>query len=174
MTVTVLQKMLITQGELAVGDHPDQVISTLVGSCVSCCLWDPVAGVGGMNHMLLAVSTAGPDQSNFAGINAMELLINAILKKGGQRHRLQAKAFGGAKMVSGLSDIGKSNSDFTLDFLAREGIVCVGHSLGGTAARSLKFWPATGRVLQRISNEIPDEAPPQISPPTAGNELELF
>ncbi len=169
-----MDKMLITQGEQAIGDRPDQVISTLLGSCVSCCLWDPVAGVGGMNHMLLATSAADHGPGNLAGINAMELLINAILKQGGQRHRLQAKAFGGAKMVSGLSDIGRANSDFTLQFLAREGIVCVGHSFGGTSARSLKFWPATGRALQRISSEIPDEVMQIAAKPPESNDLELF
>jgi chemotaxis protein CheD len=46
----------ITQGERDVGCHPDRIISTLLGSCVSCCLWDPVANVGGMNHMLLTVN----------------------------------------------------------------------------------------------------------------------
>ena len=72
--------------------------------------------------MLLTISTAGSDACNLAGINAMELLINDILKQGGKRHRLRAKAFGGASMVEGLSGIGQANCDFTLDFLAREGI----------------------------------------------------
>lgn len=164
----------ITQGEHAVGDQADQVISTILGSCVSCCLWDPVAKVGGMNHMLLTVSSAQHGDCNLAGINAMELLINDILKLGGQRQRLRAKAFGGARMVEGLSDIGKSNSSFTLDFLKKEGIVCEGHSFGGEAARQVKFWPATGRALQKIrAGEKLDEEKAVVLP-TTGNDLELF
>lgn len=164
----------ITQGERAVGYHPDRIISTLLGSCVSCCLWDPVAKVGGMNHMLLTVSAGKSGVCNLAGINAMELLINDILKLGGRRDRLKAKAFGGARMIAGLSDIGKLNGDFTLRFLANEGIDCEGHSLGGGSARQVMFWPATGRVLQKIrtGTDLPEEMP--VPQAIVGNDLELF
>ncbi|WP_300030379.1 chemotaxis protein CheD [uncultured Roseobacter sp.] len=165
----------ITQGERGVSGDPEVVISTILGSCVSCCLWDPVAGVGGMNHMLLTVSSGERGICNLAGINAMELLINDILKLGGQRHRLKAKAFGGARMVSGLSDIGKTNSSFTLEFLKAEGIECEGHSLGGETARHVMFWPATGRVMQKIRKDAPPEIRPEIPvAQAAGNDLELF
>lgn len=108
------------------------------------------------------------------GINAMELLINALLKRGAQRHRLVAKAFGGASMVNGLSDIGASNGEFTLRYLSREGISCVSHSLGGTLARQLIFWPSTGVVRQKLINAGP---PPDERPCTAipvGNGVELL
>lgn len=165
----------ITQGEQAVGSDPDLVISTLLGSCVSCCLWDPVAGVGGMNHMLLTSSAAGEGVCNLVGINAMELLINDVLKQGGQRNRLRAKAFGGAQMVSGLSEIGKQNSAFILKFLEQEGIVCEGHSLGGETARHLMFWPSSGRVMQKVRRGAVEESATQVqAPKSAGNDLELF
>ena len=164
----------ITQGERAVGRGETFVISTILGSCVSCCLWDPVAKVGGMNHMLLTMSSKGDGVCNLAGINAMELLINDVLKIGGSRDRLRAKAFGGARMVAGLSDIGKMNSQFTLDFLKKEGITCASHSLGGETARHVKFWPATGRALQKIRRdaELPVEIP--VPETSSGNGLELF
>ena len=165
----------ITQGEKVASADPDAVISTILGSCVSCCLWDPYAGVGGMNHMLLTVSNVENSVCNLAGINAMELLINDILKLGGQRHRLKAKAFGGARMVSGLSDIGRINSEFTLEFLRAEGIECEGHSLGGETARHVMFWPATGRVMQKVRKDSPIElrAEQPVAEPK-GNDLELF
>lgn len=169
------QRTLIVQGEHAASGDPNACITTILGSCVSCCLWDDVARVGGMNHMLLAVNTSSDVVCNLAGINAMELLINDILKLGGQRNRLRAKAFGGARMVSGLSDIGQSNISFTLEFLKKEEITCEGHSFGGTSARNIKFWPASGKVMQKISSDPPPE---QIMPPPApevtGNGLELF
>ena len=164
----------ITQGERAVGNSPDQVISTILGSCVSCCLWDPVAQVGGMNHMLLTVSTNSSGFCNLAGINAMELLINDVLKLGGTRSRLRAKAFGGARMVAGLSDIGRLNSEFTLDFLAKEGIQCEKHSLGGDTARHIMFWPAIGRALQKMRVNAKIDERVQVSAPENGNGLELF
>jgi len=62
------QRIHITQGERAVGNSSDLVISTILGSCVSCCLWDPDANVGGMNHMLLTVSTKSNGACTRAGI----------------------------------------------------------------------------------------------------------
>lgn len=168
------QRIHITQGERAVGTDANDVISTILGSCVSCCLWDPVAGAGGMNHMLLAVSNKSTGVCNLAGINAMELLINDILKLGGSRERLRAKAFGGARMVAGLSDIGKMNSEFTLQYLEKEGIHCESHSLGGDSARHVMFWPATGRVLLKVRAD--EVVPEEIILPfqSVGNDLELF
>ena len=162
----------ITQGEYATGDTADTVISTLLGSCVSVCLWDEVARVGGMNHMLLAVSETNTGVCNLEGVNAMEILINDIAKLGGQRHRLQAKVFGGAQMIAGLSSIGGKNAAFALEFLENENIACVGQSVGGTQARNLKFWPSTGRVMQRVTGaDVPEVVKPVV---TEGNDLELF
>ena len=112
--MTELRKV-ITQGEQAVSSDPNLVITTLLGSCVSCCLWDPVARVGGANHMLVTQLNDTRALSNMSGVNAMELLINAVQKAGGIRARLIAKVFGGARMVAGLSCIGQSNAAFTLD-----------------------------------------------------------
>ena len=72
----------ITQGEYATSDNENVVITTLLGSCVSCCLWDPIAGVGGMNHMLLARGDSGDEMNNLAGVNAMEVVINELIKLG--------------------------------------------------------------------------------------------
>lgn len=169
------ESVLITQGEHATSDKPDMTIKTLLGSCVSCCLWDPLAGVGGMNHMLLAGATqSGTSAGHLAGVNAMEVLINDLLKLGASRDRLKAKAFGGARMVSGLSDIGQSNAQFTLEFLEREGIEVVNQSLGGDQARNIVFWPSTGRAKLRLTeNKVAEPvAPPP--PKDDGNDLELF
>jgi chemotaxis protein CheD len=78
-------------------------------------------------------------------------------------------------MVSGLSDIGQSNIDFTLDFLTKESIICEGHSLGGSSARHIKFWPASGRVMQKIAKDASVQ-PLDLRPVSevSGNGLELF
>lgn len=165
------KRIHITQGEHATADDNDVIISTLLGSCVAVCLWDEVAAVGGMNHMLLAVSDGQSGACNLSGINAMEILINDMIKLGASRNRLKAKAFGGAQMVSGLSDIGRTNAEFALEFLQNEGIECEGHSLGGTMARNIRFWPATGRVQQRVTSTQVEEATPKQE---EGNDMELF
>ncbi len=146
----------VIQGEFAIGSTPDTVISSTLGSCVSICLWDPKARVGGMNHMLL------PDSSNIQvahqfGSVDMERLVNALMRDGAKKENLSAKAFGGASMLAGATDIGRRNSDFCLSFLAAEGIACVAESLGGTHARQVRFWPWTGRAKVKRINQIPQE-----------------
>jgi len=165
--------LVITQGEFQTSADPAVTISTLLGSCVACCLWDPIAEVGGMNHILLASTTCNAAKSDLSGINAMELLINDLLKMGASRTRLLAKAFGGAQMIKGLSEIGPSNCAFATNFLAMENIECVSSSLGGTVSRNVVFTPTTGaaRVKAHHTTEI-EIIPP--AAPTRGNDLELF
>ena len=167
------QRIHIVQGEHATASDPEAVISTLLGSCVSVCLWDEKIGVGGMNHMLLAKSTLGSQVRTLSGLQAMELLINDLLKQGAVRSRLKAKAFGGARMIDGLSEIGQQNAEFAEHFLAQEGIPLITASFGGTQARNLRFWPASGRALQKLTTtraEIVEvEAPTAIS-----QDVELF
>ncbi|MEL6620811.1 MAG: chemotaxis protein CheD [Pseudomonadota bacterium] len=166
------QRLHITQGEHATGQGDHVVITTLLGSCVSCCLWDAHAQVGGMNHMLLAKRIDGSHTQTLSGIAAMERLINDLTKLGAQRDRLKAKAFGGARMISGFSDIGAQNADFTTEFLAQEGIPLVTQSLGGTHARTIRFWPGSGRVMQRVTDANVPEV--EVRPTSPGNGLELF
>ncbi|MBY5932608.1 chemotaxis protein CheD [Tateyamaria omphalii] len=167
------QSLHITQGEHATGTGPHIVISTLLGSCVACCLWDPVSRVGGMNHMLLAHAAGRDARRTLSGINAMELLINDLVKLGADRSRLCAKVFGGARMVTGLSDIGAQNVQFTLDYLAQEEIPLITHSLGGNLARNIRFWPGSGRAMQKMTDTAVRDTEATLPIP-AGNGLELF
>lgn len=167
-----LRPQHISQGEYASGRTDERAITTILGSCVATCLYDPQAGVGGMNHFLLPESTGTTTQAASFGVNAMELLINDMIKHGAARSRLKAKVFGGARMIAGLSDIGQKNAAFVLDFLRREGIECTGQSLGGNQARRIEFWPHSGRARQKLLGEAKVfEAPPPVTP---GNEVELF
>lgn len=163
----------ISQGEFATSDGTGRSISTILGSCVATCLHDPVARVGGMNHFLLPEANGSTAPAASFGINAMELLINAMIKQGADRRRLTAKVFGGARMIAGLSDVGAKNAAFVLDFLKREGIECTGQSLGGTQARRIQFWPEDGRARQKLVGEAVLVERPVVVP-KAGNEVELF
>lgn len=163
----------IAQGEHAIGHRPEHLISTILGSCVAVCLWDSRSGLGGMNHILLPDGARSDIVTRSVGAGAMETLINDLLKAGARKADLEAKVFGGASVVAGLSDIGARNGAFALDYLATERIPVVSQSLGGTQARRIKFWPATGRVNQKLVT--PTEAPPPkpVRAP-ATNDLELF
>jgi len=148
---TPVRRVHLIQGDHCVSADPTVAVTTVLGSCVAACLFDPVARVGGMNHFLLAADRrADPGAAHRYGAYAMEVLINDLMKAGAARSRLQAKLFGGAKMIAALNDIGASNAGFARTFLADEGIAVVSDSLGGVKARRVEFWPATGRARQRF------------------------
>lgn len=145
------KRIHIVQGEHHVSDDPGVVLSTLLGSCVAACILDPVAGIGGMNHFLLPGRDAELDsEARRLGVHAMELLVNALLGRGARRERLEAKLFGGARLIDGLTDIGRQNADFAEQFLAAEGIRHVGGSLRGENGRKIQFWPVSGRARQSL------------------------
>lgn len=169
------KRINIVQGEYHVSGAADLSITTLLGSCVAACINDPVAQVGGMNHFLLPGEDTSSPLVARHGVHLMELLINGLLKKGAMRHRLEAKLFGGARTMRGLGDFGAANASFAQEFLRRESIAIVGSSLGGEAGRRIQFWPATGRVRQKIVQATEDPLPiPATAPPVFGGELELF
>ena len=154
------------------------MLTTILGSCVSACIRDPGAGVGGMNHFLLPGEDgrAEPDALRY-GVNAMELLVNALLGAGARRSALEAKLFGGAHLAERLAPVGQTNADFAEEFLRREGIANLGGSLGGTNARKLQFWPSSGRVRQLALTRGVDDIVEQErvrQPLPATGALELF
>lgn len=164
----------IAQGEHAIGSAPEQVISTILGSCVAVCLWDPDRAVGGMNHILLPeAKTASQGMDRFGGA-AMEFLVNDLVKQGADRGRLRAKVFGGASMLSAKSDIGARNAAFAEAYLQAEGIPCDAENTGGTAARQVRFWPHSGQAKMRFVRAEPDPAPARPAPPPPANDVELF
>lgn len=177
------RRIHVVQGEFAVTDDPEVMLGTILGSCVAACVRDPVAGVGGMNHFLLPGEHlgAGDSQSMRYGVQAMELLLNDLYRRGARRERLEAKLFGGARVVEGLSDVGRQNADFAERFLMAEGIALVGGSLRGDKARRIQFWPVSGRIRQMalvdpdrqlIERERRLKRAP--APVQADGELELF
>lgn len=131
-------------------------ISTVLGSCVSTCLWDPVLRIGGMNHFMLPGdeprTTPSPwGASTRFGVHAMEVLINEMLHLGAERRRMVAKVFGGARVLRGFGtlDVGARNSEFVLQFLREESIPLQAQDLLGESPRKLHFFPETGKVRMK-------------------------
>lgn len=166
-------QVLITQGEYAVGSKPAMVISTILGSCVAVCLWDARLRAGGMNHILLPDDSESRLASVSFGASDMERLMNALLKRGAARETMQAKVFGGAKIVANLSDIGARNVAFVRRFLRDEAIQCLSESVGGVRPRQVRFWPESGRVQQRFVG-LRDVSEPLPARPPAASDVELF
>jgi chemotaxis protein CheD len=140
------------------GDHyvtdTDEMLVTVLGSCVSACIRDPVAGVGGMNHFMLpqsGISDSGDwgetSSSMRYGNVAMERLINDILSHGGLRHRLEIKVFGGANVLKGTLDIGHRNAVFVESYLSAENLSIAAADLRGKLPRRIHYFPVTGRVM---------------------------
>jgi len=169
------RRINIVQGEFRVSDDPHVVLTTLLGSCVAACVRDPVTGVGGMNHFLLPGHEVGLQRdSERLGVHLMELLLNGLMRQGAGRDRLEAKLFGGARMMSGLSDIGHKNAEFAKRFLAYEGVKIVGGDTGGAHGRRIQFWPGSGRALQSYISQVVDPPPPRAPPRPAAGEIDLF
>ena len=152
----------ILPGELFVSADP-MIVYTVLGSCVSACIRDPVSGVGGMNHFMLPApkehqsGDAWGGESTRYGSFAMESLINEILKRGGLRQRLEVKLFGGGKIYEGNIDVGANNASWALEYLKHEGFRAVNTDLGDVYPRKLYYFIDTGRVLlkklQRVKND---------------------
>jgi chemotaxis protein CheD len=116
----------LTQGETHVTTDPHEVLTTILGSCVSACIRDRVIGAGGMNHFLLPEGGGADRDAMRYGVNAMELLINGLLKLGATRQTLEAKLFGGANVIATMSGVGSRNAAFAERYLKDEGIDLVG------------------------------------------------
>lgn len=177
----------VHQGDCLVSSAADLTYSTVLGSCISACVRDRVANIGGMNHFLLAEQSGSAKDRYGAsaryGAFAMEQLINKVLSQGsGRKQNLEIKVFGGGKINAALDDVGAKNIEFVRSFLADEGYELDGSDLGGTFARRVLFKPATGRAfVKRLDNvaganvakeELKIVARPVVKPPV--DDIELF
>ena len=144
----------------------NELIATVLGSCVSACIRDKESGIGGMNHFMLPETNADKlkkDGDAIVGIAtrygnyAMEHLINTILSNGGKRKNLEVKVFGGGKIISALTDVGMKNIDFVLSYIDQEGLKLLAHDLGDIYPRKIIYFPQTGRVgmkkIQDLHND---------------------
>jgi len=142
-------------GEHYVTQNPEEMLVTVLGSCVSACVRDPVARVGGMNHFMLPSSPGDGGEWGQAttslryGNFAMEHLINDILKLGGLRGRLEVKIFGGGRMLNLGAAIGDRNVEFVEAYLKAEHLPIAARHTLGSLARRVHYFPITGKVLMQ-------------------------
>jgi chemotaxis protein CheD len=147
-----LPRVAIHIGGLHVSRTP-LLIDTVLGSCIAACLYDPVTGIGGMNHFMLP-DGSDPDNpvSTRYGVYAMELLINELMKAGAARQRFQAKVFGGGHVLrirESLEGVPQRNISFVRQFLDTERIPVIKEDLGGYQPRRVLFHTHTGKVLMK-------------------------
>ncbi len=164
----------------------DMAILTVLGSCVSACVRDRVTGIGGMNHFMLPNGGDADSPASASiryGTQAMEILINQLLKAGAQRTNLEAKVFGGGRVLSGMQamNVGERNAAFVREYLRAEKIPVAAADLNDVHPRKVAYFPRTGKVLVK-KLETADSKLVQVeqqysktlqATPVAG-EIELF
>ncbi|MDP1530389.1 chemoreceptor glutamine deamidase CheD [Rhodoferax sp.] len=133
----------------------DMILTTVLGSCVSACVRDSTAGIGGMNHFMLPENADPASHDAVAamryGIHAMEMLLSELLKAGARRERLEAKVFGGGAVLANMTmlNVGDRNADFVLRYLQGEQVRIAAQDLRGSLPRRINYFPASGRVAVR-------------------------
>ena len=139
----------VLPGEFYVSAH-DELICTLLGSCVSACIRDRRSGLGGLNHFLLPLDPQPDDKrepvTGRYGRSAMQQLIDHITRHSCRQYDLEATLVGGGKIITGVTDIGQQNIDFARDYLQQCSIPIVAEHLGGEEPRSLLYRPTTGEL----------------------------
>lgn len=145
----------ILPGEFYV-TRENEMIATTLGSCVSACVWDEKSSIGGMNHFMLPITEKEchevywgnvPSDATRYGNYAMEHLVNEILANGGVRKNLRVKVFGGGNVLRQVSDIGKKNAEFVIEYIDEERIRLLASDLGDVFPRKVLFNPKTGMVM---------------------------
>lgn len=147
----------VLPGEYFVANE-DIMIMTVLGSCISACIWDARVRAGGMNHFMLPDGDSADGFGRY-GSYAMELLINQMLKIGARRETMQAKVFGGAQVMAGFTsmNVGERNTKFVLDYLATERIPVVSQDVLDIHPRKVCFFPVTGKALvKRLAHSHPE------------------
>lgn len=129
-------------------------ITTILGSCVSVCLYDPTTGAGGANHFLLPQAAAAADMSPRFGGAAIARLIERMIGLGSERSSLRAKLFGGACVLDAFRDrahhLGTQNVEAARRLLDDEGIDVVAEDVGGSRSRKLLFQTDDGTAWVKV------------------------
>ncbi len=155
----------IKPGEYYVSVH-GEMIATVLGSCVSACIRDPVSGIGGMNHFMLPEDsghrsgawkdTPVSSETRYGNV-AMERLINVIIANGGERRNLEIKVFGGGRVLDLNTDIGGNNVEFVKQYIAKEGFNITTEDVGGVYPRKIQYFPLSGRVRMKKLYQLHNE-----------------
>ncbi|MFD2232403.1 chemoreceptor glutamine deamidase CheD [Phaeospirillum tilakii] len=145
----------VLPGEHYVSTAGQEMIVTVLGSCVAACVWDPRMRIGGMNHFMLPDSgdeEAPIDKAMRYGNHAMEQLVNDLLRRGARRESLEIKVFGAGNVIpgmhGGLDSVGDRNARFVRRYLDDEGLRLAAEDLGGPYPRRIHFFPRIGKVIR--------------------------
>lgn len=129
------------------------VVTTVLGSCVSVCLYDPILHIGGINHFMLPLWNGQGLASPKFGNIAIEKLIEKMIALGSNKRNLTAKVFGGAEVIESKIkqfNIGERNIYLAQEILAQENIPILKASVGDKLGRKIIYYTHTGVVMQKF------------------------
>jgi chemotaxis protein CheD len=126
------------------------LVTTILGSCVSVCLWDTSLNTGGINHFMLPLWNGQGLASPKYGNIAVEKLVGKMISLGCRKENLVAKIYGGGEIIptSTVSkfNIGERNVDFAREMLAKLNLKVISTNAGGKNGRKIIFNTFTGEV----------------------------
>ena len=152
-----MARILLLPGEYHISKEP-VIIETLVGSCVSVCLYNTKSGQAAMNHFLQEqpASETASDIGQY-GSTATEYIIKALMKFDSVPGHYRAQIFGGAVVIktsSHKSNIGQENIDIARKILANHRIRIIREEIGGTRGRRVRFDTSTNTVFCRFAGQV--------------------
>jgi chemotaxis protein CheD len=150
--VIELKKHTVFPGQFIITSVPT-LISTVLGSCVSVCLWDKVSNIGAMNHYLLPGTPEDDAGDPNRGLTSTPMLIRSLLNRKVKLENLEAKVFGGCNSLYKNNDtfkVGERNITMALDILKSYNIAVTAQHVGGAYGRKIVFNTATGKVRMRL------------------------
>jgi len=128
------------------GMSPASLISYGLGSCVGIALYDPVAKIGGLAHIMLPDSTQARPSDNPAKFadTCLPLMMAEMIRLGAVKNRLWAKIAGGAQMFSftnttDIMRVGERNSEAVKLVLKKLGLKVAAEDCGGTYGRTVEL-----------------------------------
>lgn len=140
-------------GNLFAHSEP-HIVSTILGSCVAVCLFDPVLKIGGINHYLLPFwNKEGLPTPKYGNV-AIQRLVEKMIALGSNKKHLEAKIFGGASQFensnSAMLNVGQRNIQIAIDLLNKDNIRILGKDVGNTQGRRVLYMTNMGKVKVRM------------------------
>jgi len=147
-----IEKLFLYPGQLVVTKDKLE-ISTILGSCVSVCLFDPIRRIAGMNHFLLPVNDKINSDIEKYGDTSLEYMLGKMLNMGSNQRDIAANIFGGGEVLTYKNlnfNIGKKNTEVALEFIRNREIRVISKSVGGVTGRKIVFNTLSGMVKHKF------------------------
>lgn len=140
------QTIYVDQNQYFVVNQPTQFV-TVLGSCVSVCLYDPIHKVAAMNHFVMPTWNGQGVASPKYGDISMKHMIRSVFAKGASALYINARVFGGAKIVEGQQNaVGDMNVEVAMQALLAHRISIHSVDTGGLCGRRLEFDSLSGEI----------------------------